>query len=86
MTQLYDHVIRDNVSPNHAKRFLLQTKRLWDGLRLIGIIQSCAAISLVLALGAMIEAYFDERLLSSFLFFGSILLMMESMLLFTREI
>jgi hypothetical protein len=34
----------------------------------------------------MIEAYFDERLVSSFLFFGLILLMMESMLLFTREI
>ena len=77
---------RENVSPNDAKRFLLHTKRLRDGLRLIGIIQSCAAISFVLALGAMIYTYFDERLVSSFLFFGSILLMMESMLLFTREI
>ena len=40
----------------------------------------------MLALGAMIAVYFDERLVSSFLFLGSILLMMESMLLFTREI
>ena len=34
----------------------------------------------------MIGAYFDERMLSSVLFLGSILLMMGSMLLFTREI
>ena len=40
----------------------------------------------MLALGAMIAAYFDERLVSSFMFLGSILLMMGSMLLFTREI
>ena len=40
----------------------------------------------MLALGAMIAAYFDERVLSSILFLGSILLMMGSMLLFTREI
>ena len=34
----------------------------------------------------MIAAYFDERVVSSILFLGSILLMMGSMLLFTREI
>ena len=34
----------------------------------------------------MIAAYFDERTMSSILFLGSILLMMGSMLLFTREI
>ena len=34
----------------------------------------------------MIAAYFDERVVSSSLFLGSILLMMGSMLLFTREI
>ena len=34
----------------------------------------------------MIEAYFDERVVSSILFLGPILLMMGSMLLFTREI
>ena len=83
---LHDEVIRDFVSPNDAERFLLQINRLRDRLRLIGIIQSCPAISFVLALGAMIAAYFDERLVSSFLFLGSILLMMGSMLLFTREI
>ena len=82
---LHDEVIRDNVSPKDAERFLLQI-RLRDRLRLIGIIQSCAAISFVLALGAMIAAYFDERVVSSILFLGSILLMMGSMLLFTREI
>ena len=83
---LHDEVIRDSVSPNDAERFLLQISRLRDRLRLIGIIQSCAAIAFVLALGAMIAAYFDERLLSSMLFLTSILLLMGSMLLFTREI
>ena len=34
----------------------------------------------------MIVAYFDERVVSSILFLGSILLMMGSMALFTREI
>ena len=79
---LHDEVIRDNVSPKDAERFLLRINRL----RLIGIIQSCAAISFVLALGAMIAAYFDERVVSSILFLGSILLMISSMLLFTRAI
>ena len=83
---LHDEVIRDNVSQKDAERFLLQISPLRNRLRLIGIIQSCAAISLVLALGAMIAAYFDERLVSSFLFLGSILLMMGSMPLFTRGI
>ena len=83
---LHDEVLRDNVSPNDAERFLLQINRLRDRLRLIGIIQSCAAISFVMALGAMIAAYFDERTVSSILFLISIMLMMGSMLLFTREI
>ena len=83
---LHDEVIRDSISPQDAERFLLQISRLRDRLRLIGIIQSCAAIAFVLALGAMIAAYFDERLLSSMLFLTSILLLMGSMLLFTREI
>ena len=34
----------------------------------------------------MIAAFFDERLVSSFLFLGSILLMLGSMLLLNREI
>ena len=83
---LHDEVIRNNVSPNEVKRFLLQINRLGERLRPIGIIQSCSAISFFLALGAMIAAYFDERLVSSLLFLGSILLLMGLMLLFTREI
>ena len=55
-------------------------------MHLIGIIQSCAAIAFVLALGAMIAAYFDEPVLASVLFLTSIILLMRSMLLFTREI
>ena len=83
---LHDEVIRDNVSAKDAKRFLLQISPLRNRLRLIGIIQSYAAISFLLALGAMIAAYFDEPVIASILFLGSILLMMGSMLLFTREI
>ena len=83
---LHDEVIRDNVSPKDAKRLLLQISPIRNRLRLIGIIQSCAAISFILALSAMIAAYFDARLISSIMFLGSILLMVGSMLLFTREI
>ena len=83
---LHDEVIRDSVSPKDVERFLLQISRLRDRLRLIGIIQSCEAISFVLALGVMIATYFDESIIASILFLGSILLMMRSMLLFTRRI
>ena len=83
---LHNEVIGGNVSTTDAERFLLQINRLRDRLRLIGIIQSCAAISFVMALGAMITAYFDERTISSIMFLISMLLMMGSMLLFTREI
>ncbi len=65
---------------------LLQIRRLRNRLRLIGVIQSCAAMAFVLALMAMIAAYFDEHALSSMLFIGSISLLMISMLMFTREI
>ena len=39
---LHDEVIRDNVSPEDAERFLLQISPLRDRLHLIGLIQSCA--------------------------------------------
>ena len=84
--KLHDEVIRDIFSPQDARRFMLQISRLRDRLRLIGIIQSCAAMAFVLALTAMIAAYFDERTISSTLFLGSITLLMISMLLFIREI
>lgn len=83
---LYDKVIRDNVSPNDAERLVLQINRMRDRLCLISIIQICAAIASVLALAAMIAPFFDERLLSSILALTSILLSLDSMLLFTREI
>ena len=83
---LHEKVIRDNVSPKDLERFLLQISSLRDRLWLIGIVQSFTAISFVLALGAMIAAYFDEPVIASILFLGSILIMMCSMLLFTREI
>ena len=83
---LHDEAILDSVSPNDAERFLQQISRLRDRLRLIGVIQSCAAPAFSLALGAMTAAYFDAIMLSSMLFLSSILLLMGSMLLFTREI
>ena len=84
--KLHDEVIRDNISPQDAERFLLQINRLRDRLRLIGIVQSCAAMAFVLALTAMIAAYFDEHAFASMLFLCSITLLIVSMLLFTREI
>lgn len=83
---LKDEVLCDNVLPNDANRFLRQISRLRNRLRLIGIIQSCAAIAFILALGAMIAAYFDEPVMASALFLTSIMLLMGSMLLFIREI
>ena len=83
---LNDEVIRDNVSPTDGARFLPQINRLRDRLRLIGVTQSCAAIAFILALAAMIGAYFGHMEAASWLFLGSIFLMMGSMLLFTREI
>ncbi len=73
---LHDEVTRDSLSPKDAGCFLLQIGRLRDRLWLIANIQSCAAIYFVLALGAMIAAYFDEPVTASVLFLGSILLMM----------
>lgn len=83
---LHDEVIRDNVSPNDAERFLLQISRLRDRLRLISITQSCAAMAFVLALTAMIATYFNEITMGSLMFLCSITLLIISMLLFTREI
>ena len=79
---LHDEVIRENVSPNDAERFLRQISRLRDRLRLIGIIQSCAAMAFVLALTAMIATYFDEPIIASTMFLCSISLLIISMLLF----
>lgn len=84
--KLHDEVIRDNFSLQDAQRFMLQINRLRDRLRLIGIIQSCAAMAFVLVLTAMIAAYFHERTISNTLFLGSITLLIISMLLFIREI
>ena len=83
---LHDEVIRDSLSPNEIERFFLQLRRLGERFRLIGIIQSCAAITIVLAIVAIITVYFDERLLSSLLFLTSMLLPMGWILCFTREI
>ena len=84
--QLHDEVFRDNVSSNDPERFLRQITPLRDRLRLIGIIQSCAAMmAFVLALTAMIATYFDETTIARIMFLCSIILQIISMLLFTGE-
>ena len=83
---LHEEVLGENISPQDAQRFLVQIRALRDRLHLIGIIQSCAVMAVVLELIAMIAAYFAEHALSSMLFIGSISLLMISMLMFTREI
>ena len=83
---LNDEVLRDNVLPNDTERFLIAIVFLRDRLRRISIIQTCAAISCVMTLGAITFVYFDERTVSSILFLIPIMLMMGSMLLFTHEI
>lgn len=82
---LHDEVIRDDVSPKYAERFLLQLSPLRNKLHSIVVTQSCAAISFLLALSVMITVYFNERLVSSLPFPGSNIQMIGAMLLFTRE-
>ena len=82
----HNEVIRDNMSPQDAERFPLQINRLRNRLRLIGIFQPCAAMAFVLALMPMIAAYFEEYPFASMLFICSIILLILSMLLLTREI
>ena len=84
--KLHDQVIRDNISPQDAERFLLQINRLRARLSLIGIVQSCRAMAFVMALTTMITACFDKNAVASMLFLGSIVLLVISMLSFTREI
>ena len=57
---LHDEVLSKNISPQDAGRFLLQIRRLRNRLRLIGIIQSCAAMAFVLALISMIATQFPN--------------------------
>ena len=84
--KLRDEVIRDNISPQDAGRFLSQINQRCDRLPLIGIVQSCEAMAFLLALTAMIAVYFDENAFANMLFLGSITLLIISMLRFTQEI
>ncbi|MDA7599024.1 DUF2721 domain-containing protein [Alphaproteobacteria bacterium] len=83
---LHDAVIRDGTSIVDAARFLKQIASLRHRLRLIGFIQTMSALGFMLALSAMIASYLDNMVLSSWLFFSSILLMMVAMIVFMREI
>ena len=83
---VHDEVLGENISSQDAESFLPQNGRLHDRLRLIGIIQSCAATAFVLALIAMITTYFVECAICIMLFLGFISLLMISMLMFTRRV
>ena len=83
---LHDKLVRDKISPQNAERFLLQINRLRDLLRLIGIVQFCAAMAFVLAQTAMIAVYDDGNAFATALFLCSITLLIVSMLLFTSKI
>ena len=83
---IHDEVLGENISLQDAERFLLQIRHLRDRLRLIGIIQSCAAMAFVLALMAVIAAYFDKHTLSSMLIVGSISSLTISTLMFTGQV
>ena len=83
---LHDTVIRDNTSQGDAERFLLQINSLRKRLRLIGIVQTISALAFCFALSAMIATYLDATAIGSWLFFSSIMLMMQAMLSFTIEI
>ncbi len=83
---LHDAVIRDNTSPGDAERFLWQINTLRKRLRLIGIVQTISALAFCFALSAMVATYLDAHGIGSWLFFGSIILMVMAMLSFTIEI
>ena len=83
---LHDAVIRDNTSLGDAERFLRQINTLRKRLRLIGIVQTISALAFCFALSAMIATYLDAHDVGSWLFFGSIILMVLAMLGFTIEI
>ena len=83
---LHDAVIRDNTSLGDAERLLRQINTLRKRLRLIGIVQTISALAFCFALSAMIATYLDAHDVGSWLFFGSIILMVLAMLSFTIEI
>ena len=83
---LHDTVTRDNTSPGDVERFLRQINTLRKRLRLIGIVQTISALAFCFALSAMIATYLDAQTVGSWMFFGSIILMVLAMLSFTVEI
>ncbi len=83
---LHDTVVKDGVPADDSDRFFCQIASLRQRLRLIAIIQTCAALAFILNLSAMIALYFGVDIVGSWLFFASIILMMVAMIQFTIEI
>ena len=83
---LHDAVIRDNTLLGDAERFLWQINTLRKRMRLIDIVETISALAFCFALSTMVATYLDAHGVGSWLFFGSIILMVMAMLGFIIEI
>jgi hypothetical protein len=83
---LHDTVVKDGVPADDSARFFRQIASLRQRLRLIAIIQTCAALAFILNLSAMVSLYFGADTVGSWLFFFAMVLMMVAMIQFTIEI
>ena len=83
---LHDTVVRDNIPPADAERFLLQITSLRSRLRLIGMVQTMSAIAFIMVLLAMVATYMDRLTIASLMFITSLALMGLAMIMFMREI
>ena len=81
----HDEAICNNISSKCAEWPLFPVSQLRERLSLIGIAESCAMTAFVMALTPTIACYFGKDAYAIILFFGSITLLIISMLVFTRE-
>ena len=84
---LHDEMIHTkDISKGDGERFVKQIGQLRHRLRLIGMCQTLASFAFILTLGALIAVYFENTRMASQMFFGTIVSMTLSMILFTWEI
>jgi len=83
---LHDTVVKDGMPAKDSARFFDQIASLRRRLRLLAIIQTCAALAFILNLSAMIALYLQADLTGSWCFFSAMILIMVAMILFTLEI
>ena len=83
---LHDTVINAQTPSDDNSRFFQQIASLRQRLRLLAVIQTFSAGTLILNLSAMISLYLNISDAGSWLFFCAIILIILSMILFTLEI